>query len=108
MRRIDLFCKLFAPIFISFLDSWSTEIAIWTVVGLNVSWVMIEYLAVTQVGRLSINFHLWGTLRCADSLLPRYIKQSLNSQESRIYLKLWPPLGRGYPSPEGFSAVHRV
>ncbi|KAL2011443.1 hypothetical protein VTN00DRAFT_4161 [Thermoascus crustaceus] len=49
MRRIDLFCKLFAPVFISFVDSISTRGAIWTVFGLNASWVLIEYVAIAQV-----------------------------------------------------------
>lgn len=54
MRRIDLFCKLFAPVFISFVDSFSTKVAIWTVFGLNASWVVIEYLAIAQVSRTHI------------------------------------------------------
>ncbi|KAL1966865.1 hypothetical protein VTN77DRAFT_3830 [Rasamsonia byssochlamydoides] len=49
MRRIDLFCKLFAPVFISLIDSFSTKVAIWTVFGLNASWVVIEYVAIAQV-----------------------------------------------------------
>lgn len=51
MRRIDLFCKLIAPVFISLIDSISTQIAIWVVLGLNVISVFIEYVAIAQVYR---------------------------------------------------------
>ncbi|GAD95214.1 conserved hypothetical protein [Paecilomyces variotii No. 5] len=49
MRRIDLFCKLFAPVFISLVDSFSTRAAVWTVFCLNASSVPVEYLAIAQV-----------------------------------------------------------
>ncbi|KAJ5719339.1 hypothetical protein N7493_007794 [Penicillium malachiteum] len=49
MRRIDLICKLIAPVFISLVDSFSTKFAIWTVLGLNVASVLIEYIAIAQV-----------------------------------------------------------
>jgi iron-regulated transporter 1 len=49
MRRIDLFCKLLAPVFISLIDSLSTHNAIWTVFGLNTASVLIEYIAIAQV-----------------------------------------------------------
>ncbi|KAJ6071508.1 hypothetical protein N7499_009522 [Penicillium canescens] len=49
MRRIDLFCKLLAPVFISLVDSISTSYAIWTVFGLNTASVIIEYVAIAQV-----------------------------------------------------------
>lgn len=51
MRRIDLFCKLFAPVFISLVDSFSTRAAIWAVFCLNASSVLVEYLAIAQVSR---------------------------------------------------------
>lgn len=51
MRRIDLFCKLIAPVLISFVDSFSTRVAIWIVFGLNTVSVLIEYLAIAQVYR---------------------------------------------------------
>lgn len=51
MRRIDLFCKLLGPVFISLLDGLSTRIAIWTVFGLNAVSVVIEYGAIAQVLR---------------------------------------------------------
>ncbi|GKZ46403.1 hypothetical protein AbraIFM66951_009336 [Aspergillus brasiliensis] len=49
MRRIDLFCKLLAPVVISVVDGLSTKIAIWTVLVVNVSCVVIEYIAIAQV-----------------------------------------------------------
>ncbi|KAJ6102720.1 hypothetical protein N7486_005147 [Penicillium sp. IBT 16267x] len=51
MRRIDLFCKLIAPVFISLVDSFSTRVAIWTVLGLNTVSVLVEYVAIAQVYR---------------------------------------------------------
>lgn len=49
MRRIDLFCKLVAPVFISLVDGLSTRIAIWTVLGLNTASMLIEYIAIAHV-----------------------------------------------------------
>ncbi|CAP95736.1 Pc21g08390 [Penicillium rubens Wisconsin 54-1255] len=49
MRRIDLFCKLLAPVFISLIDSISTRYAIWTVFTLNTASVLVEYMAIAQV-----------------------------------------------------------
>ncbi|KAL4891271.1 Ferroporti-1 [Aspergillus ambiguus] len=49
MRRIDLICKLLAPVVISFLDGFSTTVAIWTVLGVNLSCVVVEYIAIAQV-----------------------------------------------------------
>ena len=49
MRRIDLFCKLVAPVFISLVDGLSTRTAIWTVLGLNTASMLIEYVAIAHV-----------------------------------------------------------
>lgn len=49
MRRIDLFCKLLAPVVISVVDGLSTKVAIWTVLVVNVSCVVVEYIAIAQV-----------------------------------------------------------
>ncbi|KAF7589186.1 hypothetical protein BBP40_004674 [Aspergillus hancockii] len=49
MRRIDLVCKLLAPVIISLIDSFSTKIAIGTVLGVNISFVLVEYFAIAQV-----------------------------------------------------------
>ncbi|KAL2851476.1 Ferroporti-1 [Aspergillus pseudoustus] len=50
MRRIDLFCKLIAPVVVSLMDGLlSTKITIWTVLGINVAVVLVEYFAIAQV-----------------------------------------------------------
>ncbi|KAF2180342.1 hypothetical protein K469DRAFT_729893 [Zopfia rhizophila CBS 207.26] len=49
MRRIDLVCKLVAPISISLVDGYSTSIAIWVVFGQNALSVTLEYFAIVQV-----------------------------------------------------------
>ncbi|KAJ5909122.1 hypothetical protein N7495_001804, partial [Penicillium taxi] len=51
MRRIDLFCKLIAPVFISLVDSFSTTVAIWTVFVLNIASVLVEYVTIAHVYR---------------------------------------------------------
>lgn len=49
IRRIDLFCKLVAPVFISIIDAYSTFTAILTVVSLTTISVVIEYFAIARV-----------------------------------------------------------
>ncbi|KAL4994356.1 Ferroporti-1 [Aspergillus recurvatus] len=50
MRRIDLFCKLVAPVVVSFMDGLlSTKVAIWAVLGVNVAVVLVEYFAIAEV-----------------------------------------------------------
>ncbi|KAL4802103.1 Ferroporti-1 [Aspergillus unguis] len=50
MRRIDLFCKLVAPVVVSLMDGLlSTRNAIWGVLGLNLAVVLVEYFAIAQV-----------------------------------------------------------
>ena len=49
MRRIDLTCKLMGPLFIAFMDSISTEVAILVNLGMNVASVIAEYFAIAQV-----------------------------------------------------------
>ena len=49
MRRIDLICKLIAPLGIGLLDGYSTKIAIWVVFGQNAISVLVEYFAIAQV-----------------------------------------------------------
>jgi iron-regulated transporter 1 len=61
MRRIDLFCKLVAPVFISLVDSFSTRVAIWTVLGLSTASVLVEYVAIAQVYRAVPNLKRTST-----------------------------------------------
>ncbi|KAL4740969.1 Ferroporti-1 [Aspergillus similis] len=50
MRRIDLFCKLVAPVVVSLMDGLlSTKVAIWAVLGVNVTVVLVEYFAIAGV-----------------------------------------------------------
>ncbi|KAL4974719.1 Ferroporti-1 [Aspergillus desertorum] len=52
MRRIDLFCKLVAPVVVSMMDGLlSTNAAIWAVLAVNVAVVLIEYFAIAEVYR---------------------------------------------------------
>jgi iron-regulated transporter 1 len=49
MRRIDLMCKLIAPLFIALIDGFSTELAIVVNFGMNVASVIVEYFAIARV-----------------------------------------------------------
>lgn len=49
MRRIDLICKLLGPLFIAFIDGYSTKVAILINLGMNVASVVVEYFAIAQV-----------------------------------------------------------
>lgn len=49
VRRIDLICKLLAPIAVAFVNAYSTTVAIWTVLAMNASSTFIEYFAIAQV-----------------------------------------------------------
>lgn len=66
MRRIDLFCKLIAPMFISLVDNFSTRVAIWTVLGLNAASVLVEYFAIAHVYRSVPNLRK-ATTSCHNS-----------------------------------------
>lgn len=52
MRRIDLFCKLMGPLTISLVAIASTEIAIYTTLGMNVASVLVEYVFIEQVTQI--------------------------------------------------------
>lgn len=49
MRRIDLVCKLLAPVGVGVLDGYSTKVAIWIVFVQNAISVSIEYFAIAHV-----------------------------------------------------------
>ncbi|KAF2030566.1 hypothetical protein EK21DRAFT_100426 [Setomelanomma holmii] len=49
MRRIDLVCKLIAPVGIGLLDGYSTKVAIWVVFAQNATSVVVEFFAIVQV-----------------------------------------------------------
>ncbi|OXV05939.1 hypothetical protein Egran_06292, partial [Elaphomyces granulatus] len=49
MRRIDLLCKLFGPLFIALIDGVSTEIAIIVNFTMNIASIGIEYFAIARI-----------------------------------------------------------
>lgn len=49
MRRIDLFCKLVAPLTIALVAGFSTSIAILVTFGMTASSVLVEYYAIARV-----------------------------------------------------------
>ncbi|KID90574.1 Ferroporti-1 [Metarhizium guizhouense ARSEF 977] len=49
IRRIDLACKLVGPLVVSLVAMASTIIAIWTVLGVNMVSVPIEYICIERV-----------------------------------------------------------
>ena len=49
MRRIDLFCKLVAPLFISLIDTTSSKIAIIVTGGMTATSILVEYFAIARV-----------------------------------------------------------
>jgi len=49
MRRIDLVCKLIAPLAVSLVDAYSTKVAICVILGQNMVSVVFEYFAIAQV-----------------------------------------------------------
>ncbi|KAI1619093.1 Ferroporti-1 [Exophiala viscosa] len=49
MRRIDLFCKLVAPLAVALLHGWSPNIAVWSTLGTNVISVGAEYFLIARV-----------------------------------------------------------
>lgn len=49
MRRIDLFCKLVGPLAIALVDGFSTRVAIWTVMILSGTSVLVEYFTIAKV-----------------------------------------------------------
>lgn len=49
MRRIDLLCKLFGPLFIGLIDGVSTEAAIVVNFAMNIVSIVAEYIAIARV-----------------------------------------------------------
>ncbi|PHH61689.1 hypothetical protein CDD81_8034 [Ophiocordyceps australis] len=49
MRRIDLLCKLFGPLFIALIESFSIRAAIITNFSINVVSIPVEYIAIARV-----------------------------------------------------------
>ncbi|KAF4461960.1 iron transporter [Fusarium albosuccineum] len=51
MRRIDLLCKLFGPLFIALIDGYSPELAIIVNFAMNAASIVVEYFAIAKVYR---------------------------------------------------------
>lgn len=49
MRRIDLFCKVVAPLFISLMDGISSRVAIGATGGMTAASVLVEYFTIARV-----------------------------------------------------------
>lgn len=49
MRRIDLLCKLFGPLFIALLDGYTSRLAIIVNFGMNAASIFVEYFAIARV-----------------------------------------------------------
>ncbi|PTB36456.1 hypothetical protein M441DRAFT_51191 [Trichoderma asperellum CBS 433.97] len=49
MRRIDLLCKLFGPLFIATIDAYSSRVAIIANFAMNAASILIEYFAIARV-----------------------------------------------------------
>ena len=49
MRQIDLFCKLFGPLFVALLDGYSTLLAITATGLLTATSVLVEYFTIARV-----------------------------------------------------------
>ncbi|RFU78137.1 iron transporter [Trichoderma arundinaceum] len=49
MRRIDLLCKLFGPLFIAVIDAYSSRVAIIVNFAMNAASVAVEYVAIARV-----------------------------------------------------------
>lgn len=49
MRRIDLLCKLFGPLFIAMIDAYSSRVAIIVNFAMNAASIAVEYFAIARV-----------------------------------------------------------
>ena len=81
MRRIDLFCKLVGPLFISIIDGFSTSIAILVNFGMNLTSVGLEYYTIAEVGSIALSNVLKLTY------CPRCIDRRPNSRSPKAFRK---------------------
>lgn len=58
IRRIDLFCKLFGPLAISFINDASVMAAIWATLAMNVLSIFIEYPCIARVSFTIVHRYL--------------------------------------------------
>jgi len=63
MRRIDLFCKLVAPLMIALIDGYSTKIAILITFSVTVVSLPLEYVLISKVYHAVEELHVHPTTR---------------------------------------------
>jgi hypothetical protein len=96
MRRIDLFCKLVAPVVISLVDGLSTNVAVWTVLGVNVLCVFIEYIAIAQVSSSLFALYIALSLTRYYVRCTRRYRNSCGQLQSRQMMEV--ELSRMHPN----------
>ena len=96
MRRIDLVCKLIAPLCISVVDGYSTRIAIWVVFGQNALSVVFEYFAIAQV--------FYAVPQLGEHTTGTPVTMPSSSQADRTE----PSRRRNFPSNHGLIAWTRI
>ncbi|EZF72190.1 hypothetical protein H105_05761 [Trichophyton soudanense CBS 452.61] len=82
MRRIDLICKLFGPLFISLIDGISTETAILLNLGMNTCSVFFEYFA---IARVYYDVPELQKSKRSDGHIPPYVAPGRHSAIVRIW-----------------------
>ncbi|TQN71685.1 Solute carrier family 40 member 1 [Colletotrichum shisoi] len=103
MRRIDLLCKLLAPLFIALVDGFSTEIAIVVNFAMNMASVVVEYYAIARI--YDEDPSLQEQKRKPDAELPSTTEDAPSS--ARPGRKMW-QLFRKSASDFGFYFGHRA
>jgi iron-regulated transporter 1 len=93
MRRIDLLCKLIAPVGIGLLDGYSTRLAVWVVFAQNAVSVGAEYFAIAQVYAAVPELGLGKRQQQQQNSEPssqQHHEQSATSKSSRLPRALHP------------------
>jgi iron-regulated transporter 1 len=84
MRRIDLICKLFGPLFISFIDGISTKGTLIVIFAMNVSSLIIEYYTIALVYRDIPELQKAKNKKLSTLIEPSAGKRSRNGLVSQI------------------------
>ncbi|KAF2430033.1 hypothetical protein EJ08DRAFT_679530 [Tothia fuscella] len=71
LRRMDLICKLVAPVFISLIDSYSTVIAVGVVMAVSTASAPMEYLAIARAYKALPDLALKHTLSATSDIETR-------------------------------------
>ncbi|KAM0322869.1 hypothetical protein ACHAQA_009210, partial [Verticillium albo-atrum] len=106
IRRIDLLCKLFGPLFIALIDSISTDAAILTNLAMNVSSVVVEYYAIARIYHEVPDLQASKTAQNQD-LRPRDSAHKQKSVLLRAKQRVSKPV-RAFASDFGFYMRHRT